>query len=157
MANNKLFNLLLDWAVTFVKNKDIITKKIEKITKNNDGFTVKKTDSKDTFIVVPFIHDFNQIIQKLNKEDSFIIVVLNSKENFDIIIRNWDKLIDFNLLTIVFANPFSRLEKKWMLKPYFHNIICDNTSLKKGLSSMFEMVEPVVKEEVNSQMRDYPN
>ena len=89
------------------------------------------------------ITDVDSIIQRINNNAYFSIVTLNSKENFDMIIKNWHKLISFKFLNIIFANPFSALDKKWVIFPYTHHKICDESSLENGLRAMFEMVEPI--------------
>ena len=136
---------LVEWTVNFVKNKDVIAKKIDNIEKNKDGFDlyVKFKDKEQFFIVSPSLGNLDLIIQKINNNSHFCIVTLNSFENIEILIKGWKKLIDFKFLSIIFVNPFSQLDKKWTIYPHTHNKICDESSLKTGLKSMFEMVEPI--------------
>ena len=142
---NKLHSFLVDWAINFVKNKDIVARKIEKIENEKNGFDlyVKYKDREQYFIIAASIDDIDSIIRKLNNDYYFSIVTLNSKENFEILLKNWNRLIDFKFLSIIFVNPFSELDKKWIVFPYTHQKICDESSLKTGLKSMFEMVEPI--------------
>ncbi|MBI2652484.1 hypothetical protein HYX00_03370 [Candidatus Woesearchaeota archaeon] len=142
---DKSHSFLLDWTISFIKNKDIVAKKIEKIENGKDGFDlyVKYKDRQQYFIIVPNITDIDSLIQKINNNFYFSIVTLNSKENFDIILKNWDKLINFKFLNLIFVNPFSELDKKWIVFPYTHHKICDESSLETGLKAMFDMVEPI--------------
>ena len=142
---NKSHSFLVDWTINFIKNKDIISKKIEHIENGKGGFDVyvKYKDREQYFIIVPNIVDIDSIIQKINNDSYFSIVTLNSKENFDSILKNWNKLINFKFLNIIFANPFSEMDKKWIIFPYTHQRICDESSLKNGLKSMFDMVESI--------------
>lgn len=150
MMKNKVHSFLADWTVNFIKNKDIITKKIEQIENGKDGFDlyVKYKDREQYFIIAPAIADIDSIIQRINNDFYFSIVTLNSKENFDIIVKNWNRLISFKLLSIIFVNPFSELDKKWVVFPHTHNKICDESSLKNGLKAMFQMVEPINEEQL---------
>ncbi|MBI2541981.1 hypothetical protein HYV80_04690 [Candidatus Woesearchaeota archaeon] len=136
---------LADWTVNFIKNKDIVSKKIEKIENGKDGFDlyVRYKDREQYFIIAPSISDMNAIIQRISNNAYFGIVALNSKGNFDTVIKNWQKLINFKFLSIIFVNPFSGLDKKWIVFPHTHHKICDESSLENGLKSMFEMVEPI--------------
>ena len=160
---NKSHSFLVDWTVNFIKNKDIISKKIKNIENGKDGFDlyVKFKDREQYFIITPNIVDVNSIIQRIvscervrNEAHShstnffFSIVTLNSKENFDVILKNWNKLINFKFLSIIFVNPFSELDKKWIIFPHTHNKICDESSLENGLKSMFEMVEQIKEEQL---------
>ena len=146
---NKSHSFLVDWTKNFVKNKDIITKKIEKIENEKEGFDlyIKYKDREQYFIITPKIEDIDSIIQKINNEYYLSIVTLNSKENFDAVLKNWNRLISFKFLSIIFVNPFSELDKKWIIFPYTHNKISDEKSLETGLKSMFAMVGPIEEQQ----------
>ena len=151
---NKSHSFMVEWTINFVKNKDILSKKIESIENGKDGFDlyVKYRDKEQYFIIAPDITDIESIIKKLNSNFHFSIVTLNSKENFDVIVRNWSKLINFKFLSIIFINPFSELDKKWIIFPYTHSKICDESSLKTGLKSMFYMVEPIEESQLAAKI-----
>ena len=142
---NKLHSFLLDWTVNYAKNKDVISKKIENIENGKDGFDlhIKYKDREQYFIIIPMIADINTIIQKLKNDVYISIVTLNSEENFHALLKNWGRLIGFKFLNIIFINPFSELDKKWIIFPHTHHKICDEASLETGLKSMFDMVEPI--------------
>ncbi|MDP3765514.1 MAG: hypothetical protein Q8R04_03295 [Nanoarchaeota archaeon] len=147
---NKSHSFLVDWTTNFIKNKDIISKKIEHIENGKGGFDlcVKYRDREQYFIIAPNLVDIDSIIQKINNDSYFSIVTLNSKENFDNILKNWSKLISFKFLNIIFVNPFSEMDKKWIVFPYTHQKICDESSLENGLKSMFAMVEPIEEQQL---------
>ena len=136
---------LIEWTVNFVKNKDVITKKIENIEKNRQGcdLYVKFKDKEQFFIISPSLNSLDALIPKIKGNSHFCIVTLNSSENLDNLVKNWRRLIEFTLLSVIFVNPFSQLDKKWIICPCTHHKICDESSLKTGLKSMFEMVEPI--------------
>ncbi|MBI2101991.1 hypothetical protein HYT53_05265 [Candidatus Woesearchaeota archaeon] len=138
-------DFLVQWTVGFVKNRDLLAKKIERIENGKDGFDlyIKYRDREQFFIITPKISDMDSIVRRINNEHHFSIVTLNSKENFDIILKNWNRLISFKFLSIIFVNPFSEMDKKWSVFPHTHHKICDEASLENGLKSMFSMVEPI--------------
>lgn len=138
-------SFLVDWTVSFLKNKDIIAKKIEKIEKNKDEFDLylKYKDREQYIAVAPNIYNIDAILQKINNNFYFSIVTLNSEENFKAVIKNWNRLIGFKFLNIIFVNPFSSLDKRWIVFPHTHQKICDGAFLENGLKSMFGMVEPI--------------
>ena len=154
MRNNS-HTFLADWAIKFIKNKDIIAKKIEQIENRKDGFDlyVKYKDKEQYVIIAPKIIDMGSIIQRLNNDFYFSIVTLNSKGNFEIILKSWSKLINFKFLSLIFVNPFSELDKKWIVFPYIHNRICDESSLESGLKAMFNMVEPIEEEQLIAKLQ----
>ena len=148
--DEKAHSFLVEWTINFVKHKDILTKKIEKIEKNKDNFDlyVKYRDREQYFIIIPAINDIDSIIQRINDNSHFTIVTLNSKENFELILKNWNKFVSFKFLSIIFANPFSEIDKKWIIFPHTHQKICDENSLEIGLKSMFQMVEPIEEQQL---------
>ena len=145
---------LVEWTANFVKNKDVIARKIENIEKNKDGFDlyVKFKDKEQFFIISPNINNLDLVIPKLKSDSHFCIVTLNSGENLDSLIKNWRRLIEFKFLSVVFVNPFSQLDKKWIIYPHTHHKICDESSLKTGLKSIFEMVEPIDEKELTAKL-----
>lgn len=146
---DKVHPFLVKWAVDFLKNKDILTKKIEKIENGRDGFDlhVKYRDREQYVIVAPKI-SIDSVLQKINNNFYFSIITLNSKENFEAVVKNWSKLISFKFLNIIFVNPFSDSDKKWIVFPHTHHKVCDENSLEAGLKSMFAMVEPIEEEQL---------
>ena len=151
---NKVLPYMAEWTINFVKNKDVISRKIEKIETGKSGFDlyVKYRDKEQYFIIAPNAADIDSAVQKLNNNSHFTIVTLNSKDNFNLMIKNWNRLAEFKFLSLVFINPFSELDKKWIIYPHTHDKICDASSLKTGLKSMFDMVEPIEEEELISKI-----
>ncbi len=154
MMESKAHSYLVEWTINFIKNKDIVSKKIENIENGKEGFDlyIKYKDREQYFLVTQNIVDFDLILQKINNNTYVSIVTLNSKENFDSLVKNWNRLINFKYLNIIFVNPFSQLDKKWIIFPYTHHKICDEPSLKNGLRSMFEMVEPIDEQQLVTQI-----
>jgi len=138
-----IVKFLREWAVSYVKHRDILTKNIINIKEEQNKVIVKFKDKEQIFLIRPTADD--SVIQGINKDKNIGIVMLNSKENLDFLMNKWNKLIKFDKLTIFFVNPFSELEKKWFISPYVHNKICDKDSLKLGLKTMFETVESITE------------
>ena len=150
----KAKEFLIDWAVNHFKQRDIMSRSIESIEKNKDGFDVyvKFKDKEQFVIVAPIIDDIDGMLSKFkDKEGNYSIITFNGRRNFKEIVNNWNKLIDFRLLSIFFVNPFSSLDKRWIIYPHTHDKICDKDSLEKGLKAMFDMVEPLSEEDVKNK------
>lgn len=143
-------SFLVDWAINFIKNKDIVSKKIEKIEHRKDGFDlyIKYKDREQYFIITAKIADIEPILQKIKSTGYFSIVTLNSSENFEALLKNWSRLINFKFLNIIFANPFSATDKKWTIFPHTHHKICDESSLEAGLKAMFDGVEIIDEQQL---------
>jgi len=150
-----IYKFLVNWTKTYIKHQDIINKTIESIKEDKDfDLIVKHKDKEEFYIIEPFIKD-TTILNKLKNDKIITLVIFNSKENFNFIVDNWKKFIDLPNFKIIFVNPFSDIDKKWIIKPYMHHKICDESSLKLGLKSMFDMVtiidEKGIKEKLKNQ------
>src|SRR3989338_5289238 len=113
-----VYSYLLDWAINLVKNRDILARQINEIekTKGNFDFSVKYKDGKEVFFIIKaLIDDINKILEKMDKNSHFCIITLNNKANFGVVINNWKKLVEYTFLSIYFINPFSQLDKKWVI------------------------------------------
>jgi hypothetical protein len=135
--------MLKEWILNYIKNRDILLKSITSIEENKKQWdiVVKKKEGIKYFLVKPIIKDISEIVEKLNDED-ITIVVLNTKANLDIVIENWSKLKECRKLCIIFANPDSELEKRWIIFPHTHERVTEKASLTRGLKSLFQTVEP---------------
>ena len=142
----KAYSYLVEWSISYFKNRDLIFKKIESVEKSKGGFDFNiKFKDKEQFFIVKLIVDNDKFLERFDSEKHFGLVVANTKSNFDFVIKNWDKLVKFKHLCVYFFNPFSKLDKKWIVCPYTHNNICEKDALEKGIKSMFEMVEPLTE------------
>ena len=141
-----IVKFLREWAVGYVKHRDILAKNITNIKEEQDMVIVKFRDKEQIFLIRPTADD--PVTEEINKEKNICVVMLNSKENFNFLINKWNKLIKFEKLTLFFVNPFSEPDKKWFISPYVHNKICDEDSLKLGLKTMFETVETITEKEL---------
>lgn len=139
----KEFKILKDWTISYIKNRDLLTKAIKKIEENKGGWdiAVKTRTEKRHYMIMPRIKNIRDLLEKLN-DSMATVVVLNTKENLDAVIENWSALKEHKKLCIIFVNPDSELEKKWIVFPYTHERITEKASLKKGLKSLFHTVEP---------------
>jgi hypothetical protein len=150
----KAKELLINWITNFINVKASMSNIEIKIEKNKENFDlIANYPEKKVYIIVePFIKDFQDLKTKINKKDHTFIITFNSIENFNQLLTNWNRLINYENLTIYFINTFSKSDIKWIIKPYMHNKIADQKSLKTGLKSMFEMVEEVTKQEIEKKL-----
>lgn len=139
---------LMDWFVRYVKNRDLAFRRIKEITEQDSKAIIKQKDGKEIhYYVEPFPEDFNALADSI-KEEHCGIVVYNSDGNFEKMLDAWNRLSSMPGLTIYFINPFSKLEKRWIIRPHVHERISDKESLEQGLKSMFVMVEPISEKEI---------
>jgi len=96
---NKVNSYLLDWSINFIRNRDILTKKISDIKKKEIDFSVVNKDGKEIFyFIIPSIGDISEILKKMNKNTHFGVFTLNNKNNIISLINNWKKIIEFEFL-----------------------------------------------------------
>jgi hypothetical protein len=69
------------------------------------------------------------------------VIVPNTQANLDAIVANWQEAAKHPKLQLIFVNPYSNTEKKWLLMPHVHERVSDRKTLKLGLQSLFSSVE----------------
>jgi len=138
----KELKLLKEWTINYLKNKDILTKFIEEIDESPKEWdiVIKTKTGEKFYLVLPKIGDFGEIAKKIDGKN-VTVVALNTKENLDVLVKNWDKAAKHPGLCVIFVNPDSELEKKWIIFPYTHDKITERKSLEKGLNAMFQTVD----------------
>ena len=140
---------LSDWMMRYLKNRDLVFKKISGIEQKDDLLIIKeKSGSEITYYIEPFIKDAALILKRLAKDKSVGLVLFNTKENFDFVVKSWKSLVKIKSLSIYFINPFSKLDKKWILFPRTHAMVADEESLELGLKTMFETVDLTSEKEL---------
>jgi len=156
MGIDKLTAYLKDWLYRFIVNRDLIPKKIDNIADENSLLiTNLKNGNKRAFLVIPFLEDVDAVFKELKDYPNCAVVVYNSKKNMDSVVKHWEKLIKFNKhFSIYFVNPFSRMDKKWIVYPYTHNMISDKKGWKEGLLSLYNNVEEVNIKELEKIIGD---
>lgn len=135
--------LLAEWLLNYVRSKDVIAKTIVEIKKNAEGFdfVVTKTTGNEFYLVSPGFEQFEKAVEKAATA-KVCIIVLNTRENLEKLIKEWQAFSKLQNLCIIFANPNSTLDKKWMVYPFTHERITEKASLRRGLESIFSTVEP---------------
>jgi hypothetical protein len=147
MELSKPTKYLVDWFVRYTKNRDLLFKKISEIREEGNKVIIKQKDgSVIHYYVEPFPEDFDNLAAMPEEQKG--LVVYNSKDNFDRMMKAWKKLSETKGLTIYFVNPFSKLDKRWIINPHVHNKISDKASLEMGMNSMFILVDPISRQEV---------
>lgn len=124
-----------NFVLNFIKNRDIFTKSIKKIIEQEDKIIVEYENKKIEYIFI-----MNDEFDIPSYES--VLVFYNNMKNLKNVFKSWDKLCENKNLSIMFINPDSTTDKKWIIKPYIHNRITEPSSLKKGLEAMYNTVEP---------------
>jgi len=143
-----LKQFLADWIINYFKNRDIMLDNIVSIDKNKDNFDAI-INEQDKKIFCLALDEPKNLNFELDKKEIYAFVMLNKRKSLDFLIDNWEKLSEFTNLRIFLINPLSSLDKKWIISPNVHNKICDPKTLKAGLKSMFEAVEPILDKDLN--------
>ncbi|MBN2421759.1 hypothetical protein JXB41_00910 [Candidatus Woesearchaeota archaeon] len=129
---------LLEWAVLYIKNKDLLSKKLVNLEVREKSVVCEFKDYKMSCFVEQDLADIN--LDKIRK-GNIIVVCLNKKANVKFLAENWSKFILNPLFKIIFSNPV--INDKWIICPYTHDKITEEAALKPGLISLFGSVEPV--------------
>ncbi len=135
-------DVLKDWIVEYVKNKDAMTRQITSIQKDaeNVDVFVEGTLKSQFIIVQPELNDLGKLDSL--KDKHIVLVTANTKENAEFLISNWPELVKYPHLCVYFVNPNSSMDKRWVIFPATHDKITERRSLRKGIESLYATVEP---------------
>lgn len=117
-------------------------RKIENLEEKENIIIINNKDgTKEICIVEEISSSYSQILKKYNKTDRLFIITLNKKSNIELMIKEWDDIIEYSGLTMMFVNPNITNDNKWILKPAVHNKITEREVLKTGIYSLSENIE----------------
>ncbi len=147
---DKETTFLKNWAVRYIKNKDILLKKIVSVDEQDDEFTVKRKEQEQRFFVKPYLSEIDAILKEIKQHaENKALICFHTKGNFDILIKRWKDFVEIGRkFTIYFVNPFSKTERVLNLSPYTHQMIADDATLVQGLKTMAENVEFTTEDEI---------
>ncbi len=125
---------LRDWTKQYVKNKDLILRKLVDFEEGEESIIFHFKD-KD----VEYLIDENlgpKTISFISRKGQKMVVCIANKKNLDFLTTKWNKLKVVSDLSLVFADVNNT--NKWVINPFVHSRICDEDALKKGLKSMYD-------------------
>lgn len=133
---------LLDWTEQYIRHKDLIARKLKSLKRENGRIVAEFKDSKRSFVCLPVLNNFLE-----ESSEGLTIVTFNTQYNLSTLVSMWDKVSSYQNLCIIFINPLSTTEKRWMIFPHTHDKICDEESLESGLRSLFEGVDEITEDQ----------
>jgi len=140
---------LREWVVRFLKNRDLIFKQIQSLEEKDDEILVKFKEKEHLYVVQPFLDKLDFKKFETNHQHKSL-VAYNTKKNVDFLVKNWEKFVELGRnFSIFFINPFSKMEKRWILYPHTHNSISEGQNIELGLKSLSERVEITTEEDLN--------
>ena len=125
---------LKQWAVYFVKNKDLFEKKLQSYEEKENIIEFHFKD-KDVFYLISEVLNEEAII--FGKGDGFRVIICKaSRVNLQFLIQNWKSFMVSKDLLVIFADI--EANRRMIVKPYVHNMITEESVLKSGLESLYD-------------------
>lgn len=127
-----------EWAITFVKHRDLHFRKIKEIKDIDGNFfeAINKDNSIIEYIVSDKLTD--KEVSKIDEKKKQFIIIENTVHNIKETVTKWKKLVMNQELTMVFVNI--NKNDKFIIKPYVHNKITEEESLEQGLLTLHENI-----------------
>lgn len=148
---------LSEWIRYYFISKDAFYHKIKSINVEEDcDFLITEEEVKKVVFIIEIFTDkafLDKFVNYNVPNTEIILITLNNKSNISFLYSNWKEFLAFKSLSIYFINPFSLIDKRWIICPYIHNKISEPSALKRGLESMGEQVDYITKEDVLEKAR----
>ncbi|MEK6963566.1 MAG: hypothetical protein AABX70_04010 [Nanoarchaeota archaeon] len=126
---------LIEWTLIYVKNKDLLQRKLQSHTQKGDVLTFQYKDKIHDYVIQ---ESLSNCTQHKTSAPYLTFVCPSTPSNLGYIIKNWKTFLSHKNLNFIFVNP--KNQDKWILQPSTHHLIADEESLELGLKSMFAQV-----------------
>ncbi|MCF7862228.1 hypothetical protein K9M79_08380 [Candidatus Woesearchaeota archaeon] len=131
-----------NWVIEYIKHRDLLENSLKEIKEIAPGeLLVRKSDSNIQCLIDDNLDNIVNLLE--NTDHKLMIVVPNKISNLKALRKNWETLSKHRQLKILFVNPDSGTDKRWIIIPYIHNRISDPKTLSQGLKTLFESVEVI--------------
>jgi hypothetical protein len=132
----------------------MLRKDIQSIDKGTEGYDVAlRCKSRVRYIMaIQELGAHEGVLDMIKNTQELTIITINSKTNIAFLVDSWKELSVIPTLTLIFINPFSESEKKWLIKPYIHNMISEPAALKSGIKAMASTVDYVSEKEFSQNI-----
>jgi hypothetical protein len=158
---DKVVAFLSEWVFYYVKNRDLVDRKLEKVEEyiNKSYVFAKFKDKLQVYFIEPEVEDLNKTLERIGSakketnSEFACLVLLNSLNNLKAVEDGWSRLDKDPKFSLLFVNPFSLLDKKWIIFPHTHSRIIEPSTLKQGLKSLFDGVEAISADELESKIK----
>jgi hypothetical protein len=127
---------LLGWAKDYIMHRDLIHKKIKEIINQNNSFKIIYKDGS-----IAMLYACAELKRCHAVGENAIFVVYNTKDNVEYLIESFYNFAKNKDLTLIFYNPHSNQQKKWLIKPWVHARIIEAEHLRQGIMSLFKSVD----------------
>ena len=133
---------LHDWIIEYIKHRDLIKKEILNLEEKNNLITVKYKTKTHLYIIITDLkeQEIAKHLKQCNGAVNLSLIFPNTVKIVEAVIKVWDKLIEYQHLSLFFVNPRSVNDKKWIIFPQTHHRISYPASLKIGLMALYEGV-----------------
>lgn len=132
------------WTKTYIKNRDIFKKEIVVVEEDNSEWNLVvhlRDDKKRCYLIQEVLH-IDEALSKIGT-DAVFVVTSNTKKNMQSLLDHWNEVKTFPQLCFVFINPDSTADKQWLVYPYTHHKITEQSALKTGIKALFDSVDEV--------------
>ena len=129
---------LLSWTEAFLRYKDAIQRKIQEIKINKEEKEIKVKQKDGTEQLYKCIDELEKT--HIKEAENKRIVCLNTKNNLNWLIENWQELKETETI-IIFSNP--KKTAHWTVTPKTHNKITEKGAIKQGLKTLFESIPEI--------------
>jgi len=127
---------LREWAEIFIRHRDLAQKRLSSLEPSPRGFVLTYKDGSRKEVLVQ-----DHLSSSSLSSDVVMVVCLNTSENVGVLTRDWKVFSSYPDLVVVFAHPAAN--EKWLVKPWLHSRVADESSLAQGLRALHESIRVV--------------
>lgn len=143
---------LTNWLIAYIRHRDAHACAIKDIKVKENIIEVNRQDVDQIYFIELDLESDPTVVQKVQRQGvNVFLVTLNNLSNIEVCAKKWQELEAIPNLRIIFINPLSGNETRWMISPYTHSKICDRENLKNGIIALSQSVDYVTLKELRNK------
>ncbi len=127
-----------EWTIEYVKHKNLRENNLKGFREEEGVIHFVFQDRKEDYYLR---EELSEDVLDLETERKTVVVCLNTSDNLDFLVENWEEFSDRKNFYFVFCHPGAN--QFWAVNPNKHSKIADEENLESGLNSMSESVRTV--------------
>ncbi len=139
---------LLAWLEEFLKNRDLVHKRIARMERSGKELHVERKDGTCIVYIPAPVLDVRDLA-KAARHHPVGIVTFNTSANVAFLKRRWEAVVDLGRHTqVIFINPVSAQETRWIIFPATQAMLTKGKTLLAGIDAIRATVDEIAEKDI---------
>ncbi len=146
---------LIAWLAEFLKNKDLIQRRIARMERLDAGLRVERKDG-TAVVYVPAPKLDEDALAKAGGKAAVGIITFNTSANIAFLKKRWDAFASLGRhAQIIFINPASTREMRWIIFPATQSMLTKEKALLTSIDAIRAGVDELTEADIQKLVEDH--